>query len=305
MEEKPKCPNCESKKLRKDYDKGEVFCTSCGLVLDEKVIDEGPEWRAFTTEERESKQRTGSPLNHSRIDKNLSTEIDQFNRDARGTKLKMKTRNRVNGLRRWHRKLIYTDSKARNLSVALGQLKRMISSLRLPNSVQEETALLYRQVLEKGLVKGRVIEEVLVATLYIVCRKRGIPRTLKELSEYAGSGASEKAIGRTYRMLKNEMDIKVPLPDPVEFVPKYGAKLDLSGEIQEKAKKILKKAKKQKLISGKGPTGAAAAALYLSAKMAGEKKTQKEVSEAANVTEVTIRNRYRELKENIDLDEIE
>ncbi len=305
MREKPKCPECESKNLEKDYEKGEISCRECGLVLDDKVIDRGPEWRAFTAEEKEQKKRTGSPLNHSRIDKNLSTEIDQFNRDARGTKLKMKTRDRISGLRRWHRKLIYTDSKARNLNVALGQLKRMISSLRLPKSVQEETALLYRKILDKGLVKGRVIEEVLVATLYIVCRKRGIPRTLKELSEYAGSGASEKAIGRTYRMLKEEMDIEVPLPDPVNFVPKYGAKLDLSGKIQERAKKILEEAKKQKLISGKGPTGAAAAALYLSAKMEGEKKTQKEVSEAANVTEVTIRNRYRELKENIDLDKIE
>jgi len=305
MEEKPKCPSCESKKTEKDHEKGEVICKKCGLVLTDTVIDEGPEWRAFTSEEREKKQRTGSALNHSRIDKNLSTEIDQFNRDARGTKLKMETRNRIGGLRRWHKKLIYTDSKARNLSVALGQLKRMISSLRLPRSVQEETAKLYREVLDKGLVKGRVIEEVLVATLYIVCRKRGIPRTLKELSEYAGSGASEKAIGRTYRMLKEEMDIDVPLPDPVEFVPKYGAKLDLSGTVQERAKRILKKAREQKLISGKGPTGAAAAALYLSAKIEGEKKTQKEVSEAANVTEVTIRNRYRELKENIDLDEIE
>lgn len=302
MEEEPKCRNCGSNNLKKDYEKGEVVCMECGVVLDESVLDEGPEWRAFTAEEREEKQRTGGPKKYSRIDKNLSTEIDQFNRDARSKKLKTEVSNRFRKLRKWHRKLTYNDSKARNLGVALRQLNRMASALSLPSNIVEETALLYRKILNKGLVKGRVIEEVLVATLYIICRKREIPRTLQELSEVAGSGASEKAIGRTYRMLKRELDIEVPLPDPVEFVSRYGGELNLSGEVQEEAKRILESAKEKRIVSGKGPTGVAAAALYLAAKMKGEKRTQKEVSEAANVTEVTIRNRYRELKENLDLE---
>ncbi len=303
MEEEPKCPNCGAKNTRKDYEKGEVICQECGTILDDSVLDKGPEWRAFTTEEMEEKQRTGGPKKYSRIDKNLSTEIDQFNRDARSKKLKSDVSRQMRKLRRWHKKLTYNDSKARNLSVALSQLNRIASALSLPSNIIEQTALLYRKILNKGLVKGRVIEEVLVATLYIICRKRQIPRTLQELSEVAGSGASEKAIGRTYRMLKNELDIEVPLPDPIEFVPRYGSELELSGKVQERAKRILKKSKEKRLVSGKGPTGVAAAALYLAAKIEGEKRTQKEVSEAANVTEVTIRNRYRELKENLDIEE--
>ncbi len=304
MTEKSKCSDCGSKRLKEDYGRGEVYCEDCGLVLDDKIIDEGMEWRAFTHEESQEKARTGSSHSYTRVDKNLSTEIDQFGRDSRGKKLSSEKKAKMNSITRWHKRLIYSDSKARNLSVALSQLKRMSSVLGLSQSVMEETSRLYRRILEKGLVKGRVIEEILVATLYIVCRKRGIPRTLEELSDVAGSGASEKAIGRTYRMLKSELNLDVPLPDPAEFVPRYAAKLELSGTIQQKAKRILKEAKEKRIVSGKGPTGVAAAALYLAAKMEGEKRTQKEVSEAASVTEVTIRNRYRELKENIALEKI-
>ncbi|MEM3422136.1 MAG: transcription initiation factor IIB [Candidatus Bilamarchaeaceae archaeon] len=294
-----KCPECKSKRLIRDYERGEIICADCGLIIADNIQDQGPEWRAFDAEQKEKKARGGAPVKFMRPNKGLVTEIDQYNRDIRGGKISAKKQAQLYRMRKWHKRASVSSSMERNLIIALTELDRVASALGLPENIKESAALLYRKAVKDELIRGRLIESVVAAVIYAICRMRGIPRTLDEIAR--ASGIEKKEIGRAYRFLKVELDIDVPLTDPSQYVPKFATALKLSGEVQSDAVKLIKKALKKGLISGRGPTGVAAAALYIASAMHGVKKTQKEVADVAGVTEVTIRNRYRELKKELDL----
>ncbi len=297
---KEKCPECGSTKLIRDYERGEIVCGDCGFVISENMFDSGPEWRAFDSEQREKRARGGAPLKLTQPNKGLVTEIDQYNRDIRGVKISSKKQAQFYRMRKWHKRASVSSSMERNLAIALSELARISSYLGLSDSIQEAAALLYRKAIEKGLIRGRLIESVVAAVIYAVCRDYGIPRTLDEIAEIAG--VEKKEIGRTYRFIMHELGMKVPLTDPREYISRFVAALKLSGKVQELAIKLLQKAMGKGLVSGRGPTGVAAAAVYIASAMVGERRTQKEVAEVAGVTEVTIRNRYRELKDELNID---
>jgi len=294
-----KCPECGSLKLIRDYAKGEVVCGQCGIVIEENIEDHRPEWRAFDSEQREKRARGGAPIKYMRPNKGLVTEIDQYNRDIRGAKISPKKQAQLYRMRKWHKRASIATSMERNLAIALSELDRIASYLGLPDSIRESAALLYRKCIKAELIRGRLIESVVSAVIYATCRLHGIPRTLDEISKV--SGIEKKEIGRAYRFVRRELDLEVPLTDPSQYVPKFTAALKLSGKVQEKAIQLLKKAVAKGLISGRGPTGVAAAAVYIASAMFGERRTQKEVADVAGVTEVTIRNRYRELKKELGL----
>ncbi|RLG21142.1 transcription initiation factor IIB [Candidatus Micrarchaeota archaeon] len=295
-----KCPECGSTDVSIDYERGEVVCNRCGLVIEENLVDSGPEWRAFDSDQRDKRARTGAPVKFTKPNKGLATEIDQYNRDIRGVKISSQQRSHMYRLRKWHKRTSISSSMERNLAIALSELDRIASYSGLPQNVREAAALLYRKAVEKGLIRGRLIESVVAAVIYTVCRQYGIPRTLDEIS--AVSGINKKEIGRTYRFLKRDLGIKMPLTDPTHYIPRFASELGLSGPVQEKARALLKEAIDKGLISGRGPTGVAAAAVYIAGVLMGERRTQKEVADVAGVTEVTIRNRYRELKDRLGLD---
>ncbi|VVB98153.1 Transcription initiation factor IIB [uncultured archaeon] len=294
-----KCSECGSKKLIRDYEKGEIICANCGLIISENIVDFGPEWRAFDAEQKEKRARGGAPVKFMRPNKGLVTEIDQYNRDIRGVKISPKKQAQLYRMRKWHKRVSIATSMERNLAIALAELDRIASSLGLPENIKESAALLYRRVVKEELIRGRLIESVVSAVIYAICRMHGIPRTLDEIAR--ASGIEKKEIGRAYRFIKVELGVDVPLTDPSQYVPKFAAALKLGPPVQEEAVKLIKKSVKKGLISGRGPTGVAAAALYIASAMHGEKRTQKEVADVAGVTEVTIRNRYRELKKELGL----
>ncbi len=293
------CPECKSKRLVRDYEKGEILCSSCGLILSENIHDMGPEWRAFDTEQKEKKARGGAPIKFMRPNKGLVTEIDQYNRDIRGGKISPKKQAQLYRMRRWHKRVSIASSMERNLVIALSELDRVGSAVGLPDNIKESAALLYRKAVKAELIRGRLIESVVAAVIYAICRIHDIPRTLDEISR--ASGIPKKEIGRAYRFIKIELKVDVPLTDPAQYISKFASALRLGGAVQEDAVKLVGKALRKGLISGRGPTGVAAAALYIAGAMRGEKKTQKEVADVAGVTEVTIRNRYRELKKELGL----
>jgi transcription initiation factor TFIIB len=293
------CPECDSKRLIRDYEKGELLCSGCGLIISENIADMGPEWRAFDAEQKEKKARGGAPMKYMRPNKGLVTEIDQYNRDIRGARISSKKQAQLYRMRKWHKRVSIATSMERNLVIALSELDRVASSLGLPDSIKESSALLYRKAVKAELIRGRRIESVVSAVVYAICRLHGIPRTLDEIARV--SGIEKKEIGRSYRFLKAGLSIEVPLTDPAEYVTKFATALKLGGQVQEDAVKLIKKATKQGLISGRGPTGVAAASLYIASAMHSQSKTQKDVADVAGVTEVTIRNRYRELKRELHL----
>ncbi len=294
-----KCPECGSEKLINDHERGEIVCGDCGLVIDDSIMDMGPEWRAFDSEQRDKRTRVGAPMTYTIHDKGLSTMIDWRNKDIYGRDIPARNRAQWYRLRKWQRKIRISGATERNLAFALSELDRDSSRLGLPRRMREAASVVYRHAVENKLIRGRSIEGVVAASLYAACRKCKVPRTLDEIAEVSRVG--KKEVGRTYRFLTRELNIKLPPTSPVDYVPRFASELNLSGEVQSKAIDIIGKAMDKGLTSGKGPTGVAAAALYIASVLLGERKTQRDVAEVAGVTEVTIRNRYKEISEEIEM----
>jgi len=300
IEEITQCPECGSTHLTRDYARGELVCEDCGLVIDEDFVDHGPEWRAFDSEQREKRSRVGAPLTYTIHDKGLSTVIGWKNRDSYGKSIPTRSRAQLYRLRKWQRRIRVSNATERNLAFALAELDRMASGMGLPRNVRETAAMIYRKAVIKNLIRGRSIEGVSAAALYAACRQCGVPRTLDEIAE--ASGVSRKEIGRTYRFIARELGLKLMPTSPQDYISRFCSELGLSGDVQSKAIEILKEAADKELTSGRGPTGVAAAAIYIASILCGERRTQREVADVAGVTEVTIRNRYKELAERLDID---
>jgi transcription initiation factor TFIIB len=294
------CPECTSKNLVHDYDSGETICGDCGLVLYEQMLDKGPEWRAFTMQEKASRSRVGMPTSYSIHDKGLSTSISQIDRDAFGRKLPQSTRLQMWRLRKWQIRSRVHSSTDRNLAQAMAELERLSSKVSTSSPIREKAAVIYRKALEKGLVRGRSINAIAAAALYAACRKSGSPKALREISE--ASLVDKKDVARCYRLLLKELDFHMPISDPLTYVSKIAEKNRVSGRTQGTAIGILRIARQKRFSAGKDPMGMAAAALYIACLQNDEKITQKDIAEAAGVTEVTVRNRYKSLKKQLNLE---
>ncbi|ELY96198.1 Transcription factor TFIIB cyclin-related protein [Natrialba hulunbeirensis JCM 10989] len=286
------CPECDSTALARSADESEISCEDCGLILEEESIDRGPEWRAFNAAERDSKSRVGAPTTQTMHDKGLTTTIDWKNQDAYGRSLSSEKRSQMNRLRKWQERIRTKDAGERNLQFALSETDRMASALGVPRSVREVASVLYRRTLDEDLIRGRSIEGVATSTLYAACRMEGIPRSLDEIA--AVSRVDRMEIGRTYRYISKELSLEMQPVDPKKYVPRFCSELELPDEVQSKANEIIDTTAEKGLLSGKSPTGYAAAAIYAAALLCNKKKTQREVADVAQVTEVTIRNRYQE-----------
>ncbi len=294
---KNKCPECGSAKIQYDPIRGESVCGSCGSVLKESMIDMTQEWRAFDEDQRSRRVRTGAALTPTKHDHGITTEIGK----GRGELFKVASKKRAQYYRltKWHKRLI--KSRDRNISFAFSELQRLISFLHLSRAVHEKVANLYQKAVNKGLVRGRSTESIIAALLYITCREEGAPRTLDEISK--ASGIDKKDIGKTYRYIARKLVIRILPAKAQDYVPRFGSLLGLSEKVQVRAVDVLVDASKHDVTSGKGPIGVAAAALYIAAVLQGEKKTQREVADIIGVTEVTIRNRYKEMIEALGIKE--
>ena len=295
-EHKEKCPE---DMIIFDEERGEYICLDTGEVLEHHVIDQGPEWRAFTPEEKERRSRVGGPLTPTVHDKGLTTVIDWRDRDATGKKLEPKRRLEILRWRKWQIRARIQSSIDRNLAQAMNELERISDLLRLPKSVREEAAVIYRKAVEKGLVRGRSIESIVAASIYAACRRLRIPRTLDEIAEFTKAGRKE--VARCYRLLLKELEVSVPIADPIDYIPRIGSQLSLPGRVMRRAAEILEEAKRRGITAGKDPAGLAAAAIYIAALLEDERRTQKEIAQVAGVTEVTVRNRYKELARELKI----
>ncbi len=296
-EEKLTCPECGGQ-LATDTEHGETVCMDCGLVVEEDEIDRGPEWRAFDSKEKDRKSRVGAPTTNMMHDKGLSTNIGWQDKDAYGKSLSSRQREKMQRLRTWNERFRTRDSKERNLKQALGEIDRMASALGLPDNVRETASVIYRRALDEDLLPGRSIEGVATASLYAAARQAGTPRSLDEIATV--SRVEKPEIARTYRYVVRELKLEIQPADPESYVPRFASDLGLSDEAERRARSLLDTAKRQGIHSGKSPVGLAAAAVYAASLLTNEKVTQSEVSDVANISEVTIRNRYHELLEAED-----
>ncbi len=286
-----------------DLQNGETVCSNCGLVIDQDLIDMGPEWRAFTPQEKSDRQRTGLGMSYTLYDKGLST-VFKGDRDANGNRLKDETRIKMDRPRRYDNRSKFDETWRRNLSIAMAELDRMSTALHLPQNIKEQSAVLYRKALKMDLIRGRSIDAFVAATIYAACRQAKVPRPLKEISKLSTREHGE--IARTYRLILREMNLKMPIDGPMKFIPSIAAKLKLRRDTEQYAIEILRKAKARNGLSGKDPRGLAAAALYMACMHKDDKRIQKDVADAAGTTEVTLRNRLRGLEKTLaDVDPVD
>jgi transcription initiation factor TFIIB len=293
-----RCPECGSTDLILDSDMGEYVCRRCGLVIEEDIPSHEAEWRAFTPQERDSRARAGSPTDYSHYDKGLSTVI-RVEKDASGRPLSPKVKQQMWRLRRWQTRSKVHASQSRNLMLAMSELQRLSEVLHMPSSVQDMAAIVYRKALNEGLVRGRSIGGMVAGALYAAVRSTKVPRTLKEIAE--ASQRTQKEIARSYSVIVRNLDMKMPIDDPTYYVTKVAEKAKVSSDVEGLAINLMKEAKRRYATTGKDPSGLAAAIIYLSAKMLKEKVTQAQLAKAANVTEVTVRNRKRDLMKSLKL----
>jgi len=299
MMSSPKCPSCGDKKLVTDQNTGELFCSKCGLVVTDKITDTGAEWRSFSSDEG-SKARTGAGTSLTMHDMGLSTVIGAANKDATGKPLSASVKSSIERLRTWDSRSQAHSSADRNLRHALNEMDKLKDKLALTDAVIEKAAYIYRKAMEKKLVRGRSIQGLVAACLYASCRNTETPRTLNDIAN--GINIRRKDVARCYRLIFRELELKMPVVDPVRGVSRIASIAELSEKSKRKAIMILNQAKEIGMVAGKDPMGIAAAALYLACISTGEVKSQKDISIASGVTEVTIRNRCAGLRQMISDD---
>ncbi len=288
---KQSCSRCGKTALITDAETGEIFCGDCGFVLSERIENPGPESHSFPGD-RINIERTGSGTSLAKHDQGLSTIINPINRDATGKPLSNSMKMTLHRLRIW-------DSRSqngaidRNLNRAFNELYRLKDKLSLSDSVVEKAAYIYRKALVKKMVRGRTISAMMGSALYAACREVETPRTLKEIAETMNIKKGDLAAN--YRLLVKTLDLKMPVVDSVQNVARIASKVGLSEKTKRFAIEILRKAEEAEISAGKNPTVLAATALYISCVKMGVRHSQRDFAEAADITEVTIRNRYKGL----------
>jgi transcription initiation factor TFIIB len=293
------CCVCGSDQLVTIPDSGEIVCERCGIVISDKT-EENPEWRTFFTSrggrEGDYGNRTGMPFSLARSDMGLSTILGRTNKDARGNKINSSILSR---LRRWDSRTQLYASTDKNLTQAFVQLDTLKDKLGLPSAVIEKTAYIYRKAQQRGLARGRSVSALLAAAIYTVCRQMGIPRTLNDIAII--SNTKRKPIAKCSRLIIYELDLKLPIIDTTKCIARVANKVNLSERTKHRAIDLMNDVVKSGLSAGKDPMGLAATVVYASCVRTGERKRQMDIANAADTTEVTIRNRFKEIRNMLEL----
>jgi transcription initiation factor TFIIB len=283
-----------------DPETGELIRKDTGEVITDNMLSQEKEWRSFDTVEYENRARTGTPTSLAFHDMGLSTVIGKEATDASGNVIDTGTRMRMNRLRTWDYRSQVQSSGERSLQKAFSILSRLKDRLRLPNHITEKAAYTYRKAQERGLVRGDTIDSVLTASIYVALRQSGVPRTLDEISEI--SNVKLRHAARSYRRVVTQLDIKAPVIDPSKYIMKVANKLGFDEKIKRNALELMGQAQKKNILVGKDPVSMASSILYLVNIAEGHHKTQAEIAKAAGTTEVTVRNRSKELRQKLGLD---
>ncbi len=299
------CPECGADRIAMDYSRGETFCESCGLVVSDSVIDQGADWRAYSSEEELQKTRTGDPLTVLMHDKGLTTDIDSVNKDFYGSRLNHKVRAQMARLRRWQYRCRVANSSDRNIVLGLQEIKRMGTHLSIPTDVVKTAAFYHKKAVDKRLIVGRSTLSIAAAALYAACRSYNYPRTLDEIALASklnkGGAQGRKEVAHSFRVLRQQLEIDVHIPTASDYLGRFCSKLAVDDECSRGSRNIVESIENTELVIGKSPVSIAAAAIYIAAKYLNKKVKQKNIADVAGITEVTIRNRYKDIEKKLDI----
>ena len=293
------CTCVKGQQLVTDLESGEVACSKCGLVSSDRIQESLAEWRTFESAGSD-RSRVGSPSTLTLHDMGLATVIGKENRDSSGRQLAPLMDASIQRLRTWDYRSQVQSPMHRNLILAFNELGRLKDKLGLSDAIMEKTAYVYRKAHEKNLIRGRSTSSMMAAAIYAACRELGASRTLRDVAK--ATDVKRKAISRGYRVLVLELDMKVPLVDPMKCISKIANGARLSEKTKRMAVETMRELVGKRISAGKLPMGLAATVLYMTCLTNGESKTQKAIAELAGVTEVTIRNRIKDLKSRMEIE---
>src|ERR671933_1839376 len=295
------CSICNrNDKVITDTESGEIICSNCGTVISDKVEDASHLERHIFNgggQIEETRARTGAPTSLARHDMGLPTIVGKSDRDASGTKIDPSINYAMQRLRTCDSRIQLSAPSDKSRREAFLLLDTLKDKLGLSDAVIENTAYLYRKAQQRKFLRGRTISSVICAAIYIACRDLGVSKTMKDIA--AASNVKQKNIARTYRQLMLELDYKVPSIDPFKCVTKVANKAKLAEKTKRRAINIMQKVTENEISAGKDPMGLAATILYISSIKTGENISQKEISSVAGVTEVTLRNRFKDIKNQL------
>lgn len=298
IHETTKCSDCLSRNIVQDVKRGETHCGDCGLVIASDEIDHGEEWRTY--EGGESNSRVGSPKNVLSPDQGLMTTIGIANADFAGRSLNGVTRSQFYRLRKWQKRTTVHNRVERSMQRALLELDRIAGALGLTRVAKEEAATIYRKAAEKDLIRGRSIDTVVAASVYLANQKLELSRSFDDI--VAVSPCRSKDISRAHRLIKQRLKIRTVVPSPTIYVSRYCSELGLDSSVVRHTHTIINRANELGLVHGKSPSGVAAACLYIACRETSNLRTQSEIADVTYVTEVTIRNRYKEIADTLGID---
>jgi transcription initiation factor TFIIB len=277
---------------------GEVICISCGAVISDKIAETRPEWSVYGTNELYS-SRVGMPISLAIHDLGLSTVIGKNNKDFSGkTIVDASTRVVIERIRTWDYRTQTRSSKGQSLKYAFRQLNSLKEKLALPSPVLEKAAYIYRKAQQNDIIRGRTRTGAMGACVYIACREAIIPRAFDEVAEV--SNIRHKEMWKAYRAIVSELDLKVPLIDPVRCLVKLANKMGVSEKVKRYGIDYMKQVIDSNISAGRDPMGLAATVLYISCQNFGNvDKSQKYFADTAGISDVTVRNRRQELRNKI------
>ncbi|MDR2707706.1 MAG: transcription initiation factor IIB [Nitrososphaerota archaeon] len=294
--ETQKCPSCGSTRLMRDDERAEICCMDCGFTVNQETVDEKHK-KGVNEEQKSKRTKTNAPLTFTIHNKGLTTVIDWHNRDNRVENLSSGQKTKVYHLCKWQRRIKIPGSTERNLTYALSEITKTANTLKLPKNILETASDIYQKAIKEHLINGRSIRGIAIASLYLACRQCELPKTLDEIAH--ASAVSKKEVGKSYRFLIKKLDYAIPPLQPSQYIIKFSNKADVQRKVEDIIHKILAAAKDSRLVVGRNPSGVVAAAGYIALVLIDESKSLKEIAGIAQINEVTIGNRYKELVEQL------
>ena len=291
------CPECHSTHLSFDSIRGELFCESCGFVMEEKILDERQEWAAYDHEEERRLSRVGPPIKRGTLNSQLSTVIAPAYVDSRGSPIPPKSVSTFYRLGRLQKQVARSGKGERSVGAVSRSLSRLASQLQLPPSVIDEASYISMRAIKSDLLRGRSIQALVSASLYVACRNLAVPRTINEISTVAGLG--RKRLTKTVSVLSRKLGMKPKPVEATDYVARFCSELSLGEDVRVLAGNILAKTGNENSLS---PPGTAASAIYLAALAKGQRIPQKRVAKVAGVSEVTLRSHFKLFEGLISLD---
>jgi transcription initiation factor TFIIB len=288
------CPKCGSTKIMQDVEYVEIVCMDCGFVVNQKFVEKDPKWSVYNKKQKTKRAKTDLALTYTIHAKGSTTAINWNKRDNQNKNFSANQKTQVYHLRKWQRRIKITGSTERNLTFALSEITKNANKLNLPKNVLETAADIYQKAVKEHLTNGRSVQSIAASALYLACRQHALPITLDKITQT--STVNKKEIGSNYRFLIKKLNYPIPQPlQPNQCITKFFNQITMQKKAEEIAHKILMAAKDSKLVSGREPIIIAAVVSYAVLLLIGEHKTQKEIADIAQITEVTVRNRYKEM----------